>query len=67
MCKESVDARLVNTQALEHVDRNDQNQTKHIGDRSDRSRQPVRPVGRKELREDLEPQAREVPHHSSKI
>ena len=63
----SIDANLVNTQALEHADRKNQNQTKHTGDRSDRSRQPVRPIGRRELREDLEPQAREGPRRSSKI
>jgi len=35
--RHGVDAELVNTQALERADRNDQNQTKHTGDRSDRS------------------------------
>jgi len=33
----SVDAKLINTQALERADRNDQNLTKILGDRSDRS------------------------------
>jgi len=70
ICADSVDANLVNmvnTQILERADRNNQNQTKHTGDRSDQLRQPVRPVGRKELREHLEPQAREGPRRSSKI
>ena len=67
ICADGVDTNLVNTQVLERADRNNQNQTKHTSERSDQLRQPVRLVGRRELREHLEPQAREGPHWSSKI
>ena len=55
-----VDAELVNTQALERADRNDQIT-------SDELRRPVRPVARRLHSEDLEPQAREGPRRRSKI
>ena len=60
-----VDAVLINTQALEHADRNDQHQWASGGDQS---RQPVRPVGcKKKNRKDLEPQAQDGPRQSLKI
>ena len=51
----SVDTELANTQALECADRNNQNLMKIPSDWSDRSRQPVRRVRRKQLRENLKP------------
>ena len=63
----SVDAKLVNTQALERADRNDQIT-------SDETRRPVRPVAptgqtgwMQKTPRDLEPQAREEPRRRSKI
>ena len=62
-----VDAELVNTQALERADRNDQIT-------SDELRRPVRPVAptgqtgwTQTTSRNLEPQAREGPRRSSKI
>ena len=67
VAKKYVDAELANTQALECVGSQQSQLDEVLGDRSDRSCQPVRPVGRRELHEDLEPHAREGPHRSSKI
>ena len=67
VAKKYVDTRLVNTQALERADRNDQIT-------SDELRRPVRPVAptgqtgwAQTAPRNLEPQAREGPRRSSKI
>ena len=53
VAKKYVDAELANTQALERAGSQRSEPDEDPGDRSDRSRQPVRSVGRRELREDL--------------